>query len=155
VRDALGRVTTQTFDSMGRVLSTLTPDGKLTTNVIDLCGLVASSTVSAADGTDARTTVNTYDLMDRRIATTDALGYTSTATYNLFGEATGTTTGAYLRAPGDAGYDAALAALAHPASMSASYDRLGRIASTTDAAGMVTVNHYDARGNRTHRNGSP
>ncbi|MCY0916351.1 LysM peptidoglycan-binding domain-containing protein [Massilia antarctica] len=149
ITDAEGRVTTQRFDAAGRLLTSLAPDGALTTNVYSAAGTLASSTLSKADGSDARTTVNSYDKQDHLISTTDALGYTSTITYDQFGNRIQTTNGAYLVVPTDAHYSAAAAALAKPVTTTATYDKLNHVIQTTDGVGMVTTAAYDARGNRT------
>ncbi|HWI11583.1 MAG TPA: hypothetical protein VNU48_09660, partial [Burkholderiaceae bacterium] len=99
-----------------------------------------------ADGIAATTR---FDALDRAIVTTDGEGFSVSFAYDRFGNQTAITTGQYLVAVGDAGYDAAKAARAMPATTRIAYDAMDRKLLQADALGTVTRYAYDARGNRT------
>lgn len=147
--DANGGVQVNTFDAIGRHVSTLSAGDILTVNTYDLRGNTLSTTQSFGDGSDARTTTYTYDLLDRQVLVTDPEGYSTRIDYDDFGNQTLVTHALYLLNPGDAGYDAARAALAFDQSNQFSFDSLDRLEALTDAEGNITLYGYDAVGNRT------
>lgn len=149
VTDALGRVTRNIYDSAGVLLSTLAADGMLTTYGYQMDGLVATVRVSDTSGGDARVTSYRYDASRRMTVSTDALGYTTTLTYDAYGNIASATTGQYLESPSDAGYDAVAAALARPVTTTKEWNANGQLLAATDGMGNRTMYSYDAHGNRT------
>lgn len=146
--NANGGVQHNTFDKLGRVMTSLSPGGVQTTNQYDQRGNVVSTTQSWANGSDARTTRYTYDLLDRQTRVTDAEGFSTSITYDSFGNQVAIAHGQYLLNPGDAGYDAAKAARAFVVTNGFVYDAGNRMLSMTDGVGTVTAYTYDGFGNR-------
>jgi len=149
VINANGGVQTNTFDALGRSLTSLSAGNVLTVNVYDLRGNVVRTTQSFSDGSDARTTHCAYDVLDRRVATTDGEGFTTSVVYDAFGNQVSITNGQYLLTPSDLGYDAAKAGRAHVQTNSFTFDAANRLLSAKDGAGNVTTYTFDAIGNRT------
>jgi len=136
--DLVNRLTAKTVDPSGLALATrfeYDERGNLVRQV-DADG-VASST--------------RFDALDRAVVTTDGEGFSVAFEYDRFGNQTSITTGLYLSAAGDAGYDAAKAARAMPATTRITYDAMNRKSTQADALGTVTRYAYDARGNRTQQ----
>jgi YD repeat-containing protein len=131
--------------------------GRLLAKVVDPTGLA----ITTAYGYDARGNLTTqtnadggvattrFDALDRAIVTTDAEGFSVSFSYDRFGNQTSITTGQYLLAAGDAGYDADNAARAFAATTLLAYDAMDRKTLQADALGTVTRYAYDLRGNRT------
>jgi len=151
ITDANGGIQHNTFDVAGRLLSTLSAGGILTVNTYDIRGNILSTTQSFADGSDARTTRYTYDVLDRKTAITDGEGFTTSIQYDLFGNQTHITIGQYLVAANDPSFDASKAARAHAESNTFTYDADNRMLSMIDGEGNVTAFTYDAIGNRTSK----
>lgn len=150
----LGQTTTYTYDKVGNQLTVTDPRGKVTTNVYD--GRNRLATVTAPDGgvttytydgngnqltrTDPRGKVwaSTYDLANRLSSSTTPLGNKTTYFYDANGRQTkvveprGNVSGA---TPDDY------------ATVS-TYDRAGRLLTSTDPLGNQTSYAYDAVGNK-------
>jgi RHS repeat-associated protein len=150
----LGQTTTYTYDKVGNQLTVTDPRGKVTTNTYDGRNRLAS--VTAADGgvtsytydgngnqltrTDPRGKVwtSTYELANRLASSTTPLGNKTTYFYDANGRQTkvveprGNVSGAN---PDDY------------ATVS-TYDRAGRLLTSTDPLGNPTSHAYDAVGNK-------
>jgi YD repeat-containing protein len=146
--DARGGVQTNTFDARGQLLTSLSAGGILTVNTYDLRGNKTSTTQSFANGSDARLTTYKYDLLDRQTVVTNGEGFSTSITYDAFGNQLTVTHGRYLLNPSDAGYDAAKAARAVSQVNTFTYDSADRMLSMKDGEANVTTYTYDALGNR-------
>jgi len=130
--------------------------GWLVRKVVDPLGLAlvtqydydARGNLVRETNADGITTQTRFDLLDRALVTTDGEGFSVSFTYDRFGNQTSITTGQYLVAANNAGYDAAKAARAMPATSRIAYDAMDRKELQADALGTVTRYAYDARGNR-------
>ncbi|WP_218943453.1 hypothetical protein [Exilibacterium tricleocarpae] len=149
ITDENGGIEQRSYDLIGRLTSSLSAGGTLTVNTYDLRNNLLSQTTSFADGTDARTRSFTYDLLDRQIRVTNGNDFSTTTTYDVFGNRATTTRGLYLVDAADPAYDPAKALLALPQTTTTVYDAVDRLISTTDALGNQMVFEYDAVGNRT------
>ncbi|MBB5020475.1 YD repeat-containing protein, partial [Chitinivorax tropicus] len=147
---ALAKPTTThyTYDAAGRVLTMLTAGGRLTRNQYDAAGNLVSSTLSRADGQDARTTRYRYDLLGRSTHVIDAEGFGSLVEYDEAGQKTRVSSGVYLLQAGDNGYDAAKAARAATLGTRYEYDLNGQVTAEVNGAGDRTEYRYDGLGNR-------
>ena len=136
--------------------------GVLVTNDYDAFGNVVRTRRSFADGFDTRQIAYGYDKLDRQTTITgvrprraaDAAtvfreAFSTVIDYDAFGNQTELTYGVYLPEQADAGYDAAKAALAHPLAATFDYDKLDRLASTTDGVDNTIAYESDIHGNRT------
>jgi YD repeat-containing protein len=146
--DANGGVQVNTFDAVGHALSSLSSGGVLIRNSYDLRGNIISTTQSFANGSDARTSTDGYDLLNRQVLVTDGEGFSTSISYDAFGNQIGITHGQYLVSQSDPSYSAAKAARAFPQTNTFSYDADDRMLSFTDALGNVTSYQYDTVGNR-------
>jgi YD repeat-containing protein len=147
--NANGGVQINTFDALGHALTNLSAAGVLIRNTYDLRGNLTSTTQSFADGSDARSSTYGYDLLNRQVQVTDGEGFSTSITYDAFGNQTAITHGQYLVPTSDPTYSAAKAAAAFPQTNTLTYDADNRLLSLTDAVGNVTRYQYDAFGNRT------
>jgi YD repeat-containing protein len=141
-----GKWITNTYDLIGRVLTTTLPDGSVTTNAYH--GLTTSVTnskgqvkteVKNAQGliasvTDAigKATSYAYDAFGNLVSTTDSAGNVSTATYDAAGRKV-------------AMNDPDMGAWSY------SYDVLGQLKTQTDAKAQTTTLSYDLLGRVTQR----
>lgn len=148
ITDANGGVQHNIFDIAGHLLSTVSAGGILTVNTYDIRGNILSTTQSFANGSDARVTQYSYDVLNRKTSVTDGEGFTTTIQYDVFGNQTKITIGQYLVAANDAGFDSSKATRAHSQSNTFTYDDANRMLSLTDGEGNVTEFTYDAVGNR-------
>ncbi len=146
--DANGGVQQNTFDIVGRVVSSLSAGGVLTRHTYDLRDNIVATTQSFADGSDARTTTYAYDLLNRQTRVTDGEGFSTSMTYDAFGNQLAITHGQYLISAGDPAYDAAKAARAFPQTNTFVYDAANHMLSMTDGESNITSYTYDAVGNR-------
>ncbi|WP_137940419.1 RHS repeat domain-containing protein, partial [Chitinivorax sp. B] len=148
---ALAKPTTThyTYDAAGRVLTLLTAGGRLTHNQYDAAGKLVSSTLSRADGSEARTTRYRYDLLGRPTQVIDAEGFGSLTEYDEAGQKTRVSSGVYLLQAGDSGYDAAKAARAATLVTRYEYDLNGQVTAEVNGVGDRTEYRYDGLGNRT------
>ncbi len=163
--DAMGRVTTNSYDAGTCYLTGMTdPLGNTTTfinnpqgqpaTIIDALGQVTSNGYGANGNLIAttdhggNTTLMGYDVLNRKVSETDAEGFVTGYEYDLFDRQTkisapngGETTMAYdalgnlLSATNPDGHTAAY-----------SYDAAGNKIAVTDAAGNITAYSYDAVG---------
>lgn len=150
--DPDGTVTVNTFIE-GRLATNLVganlgDAGILTTNTYDVRGNLTSTTISFADGSDARTTIYEYDLDNRLVALTDPEDFTTTYEYDAFDNQTAVIVGQYLVASNDVDYDATKAAVAQPQTTTYEYDEQNRLLLSTDSLGNGVRHFYDALGNR-------
>src|SRR5262249_27246153 len=120
--NADGAMQVNTFDALGHSLTSLSATGVLIKNAYDLRGNLISTTQSFADGSDARVSTYAYDLLNRQIQVTDGEGFSTSITYDAFGNQTGITHGQYLVASSDASYSAVKAAAAAPQTNTFVYD---------------------------------
>lgn len=159
VTDAAGTVTENTFDALGRVLTSTVDAGGArggvrTTNTYDVFGNVTSSRQAwvdaGTDGGDARTTTYEYDVLDRQTRVTDGEGFSTLLAYDAFGNVTRIVRGAYT------GSDSAKRAAAFGWSAATgggyaydlAYDALDRLLSTVDGRGNAVRNTWNAFGDR-------
>ena len=127
--DALGRNTDLTYDALGRQLTEALPgDASIPaltrTTTYDELGNVLTDVESWTGVT--RTTSHVYDLANRETSLTDPSGVVASTTYDLAGNATGSTAGGV--------------------TTSSTFDGLGRVLSETNPDG-TTDRTYDAQGN--------
>jgi RHS repeat-associated protein len=127
--DALGRHIDLTYDALGRQLTEALPgDASIPaltrTTTYDELGNVLTDVESWTGVT--RTTSHVYDLANRESSVTDPSGVVTTTTYDLAGNATGSTAGGV--------------------TTSSTFDGLGRVGSETNPDG-TTDHTYDAQGN--------
>jgi YD repeat-containing protein len=143
VTDPAGNTTTSSYDHLGRKLSQTDPLGGATSWQYDAFG-------DAVKVTDPRTNASYayYDNLGRVTATRDADDYVVETSYTAFGEVASVTQRAN-KATNTAG----VATLPNPTADSArdetasyTYDRLGRVLTSTDAEGAVTTMTYNAFG---------
>lgn len=144
-QDAVGTVSTLTYSSAGRLLST-DQAGHLTSYAYDDAGNMTATTDAAGStsafeydaagrvvrvtGPTGATAQLTYDGADRVTAATDAAGNTATYEYDAAGNTVAET---------DAAGNTARS----------TYDSEGRLIAHTDALGRTTTYAYDAAGNQT------
>jgi len=121
--DPNGHVTTRGYDALGRVTSETDALGRSRSNTYDGNGNV----VTSMDAKGQRTTY-TYDALDRLITVSYADGTTVSTTHDAAGQKTSVT-------------DAA-------GTWHYRYDATGRVLSTTDPSGRVTMCAYDLGGHR-------
>lgn len=141
--DEAGRVSTSTFDAVGRVASTVTPGGATTTYGYDELG--RQTTVTDARGAD---TTTAYSPGGRVASMTDPAGLTTTYGYDLAGRQVTVT------APGNRTTttvydgDGQVTSTTSPGGLvtAYTYDQAGRVATVTDPAGVVTTRTYTLRG---------
>jgi RHS repeat-associated protein len=130
--DALGDTTTNSYDSVGNLLSTTDPSGAVTSFTYDASGNPTS--ITDANG---GTTSFQYDGAGHLLQQTDALGHVSSYTYDANGnQLTQTTT---LTTPSGA----------RTLVSSTTYDAQGHVLTETDAEGHVTTYQYDKAANKT------
>ena len=150
----LGQTTSYTYDKVGNQLTITDPRGKVTTNTYD--GRNRLLSVTAPDG---GITSYTYDGNGNQLSRTDPLGKVSTSTYDLANRLASSTTplgnkttyfydanGRQIKVVEPRGNVSG----ANPddfASVS-TYDRAGRLLTTTDPLGNQTRYSYDAVGNK-------
>ncbi len=146
VTDQNGNTVTTVYDSMNRVLETIEPLGVTVSNTYDGSG--NQETVTDALG---HTTTTLYDALDRATTTISAVSGTTTITYDADGHETSltdpdgnTTSWAY-----DA--DGRMTTLTEPNGSTATYvyDHDNELTDTTDEDGRRTTYSYDVDGDQT------
>ncbi len=164
ITDPLGRVTRNTYDSLGQLVKVTEPDttadltdnpmvqtlythhgkpwqvidqmGNVTTTTYDAAGRAIQVTAPAVNGEQAITTM-AYDAAGNTIAVTDALGRVTETDY----DARNRPVAVYAPPVWDAG----TAQFVRPATQT-SYDALGQVLTVTDPQGHVTTKRYDNAG---------
>jgi YD repeat-containing protein len=151
VTDPIGRVTTTNYDQLGRVLSTVRPDGT-TSQAYDQNGNVTSST------TEAGTTSQVFDPLNRVSSSTDLRGKTSAFGYDLAGNRISVTDPLSRVTTYAFDADGRMVSMvdargnvagANPADFTTSflYDEAGNQVQVTDPLGLVTKQVFDRVGN--------
>ncbi|MEO6083594.1 MAG: RHS repeat-associated core domain-containing protein, partial [Umezawaea sp.] len=155
--DSLNRVTVNTFDPYGRVLTTTLPQVGDTPSVLRFRYDRLGELRSQADPSGAET-LFTYDELGRRITETQTdrwsgttAFYTTNTAYDVAGNAKSVTTpqGFTSVATHDKAGEVLTATDATNRTTSYTYDNVGRVATSTDPAGLTTVNGYDLLGRQT------
>jgi RHS repeat-associated protein len=142
--DPLGKRTTATYDSDGRLLTQTTPDGHTTTKAYDADGELTKTTDALGQSTSYG-----YDQNGNQISLNDANGHTTTYGYDADNEQTrvtrpdGTTTTTTY--DGDGNVLTQTDGNEHTTSYT--YDPLNRMATTTDPDGHKTTDTHDGDGN--------
>ena len=134
ITDALGNVTTLTYDSYGELASTQDAEGRTTTfsRTYATDGLL---TVTKTDGTGASST-SVFSAGGRLLSTTDARGVKTVSTYNSAGRLISVRSGAAATTDGKP-------ALAEEVRFQ--YDARGRVSRVIDAAGRPSDSAYDTQ----------
>ncbi|MEI7744799.1 MAG: hypothetical protein WCK58_13750, partial [Chloroflexota bacterium] len=152
---AVARVTTHVYDVANRETDMVDPWGTVTATHYDYAGNPTTITTSGPGGADPVTTTQTFDDLGQ-LATTSTGGTTATSyVHNELGAVTTTTAGngstatATVDFTGSATTTVLAPAAGQPGptlATHATFDRLGRETSATDAAGVVTTTGYDRLG---------
>ena len=160
--DALGNITSKTFDSKGNLLTSTTPEGNKTsytydsennmTSVTDALGKTTSYTynslgqVLTIKDTNGHTTTNSYDVKGNLLQTIDPVGAKTVFTYNTKGKVLTITdplakkiTFAY-----DANNNVISITDQNLKITSFTYDAVGNMLTRKDTAGKITTYVYDA-----------
>ncbi len=139
VTDALGGVTTNSYDQLGRLLNRTDAAGT-TTNEYDAFGNV-TRTIDGRSGS----TYFYYDRLDRLIATRDPLNYVVEVTYSAFGQVSSTTRRANATSAPVTSLPSVTAS-AKDATEFTYYDRLGHAVLAADAEKFGTATLYSVFG---------
>jgi YD repeat-containing protein len=143
--DALGRVTSYNYNRRGQVVGRTDAAG-------GTMGYTYSGFGELVKTTDARgnASYRYFDLDGQLVAERDAEDYVTQYSYTVFGEIA-TSTRRYNRATNTADLKnlPAVADNTKDATTAFTYDRLGRVVTTTDAEGFAETSTYDAFGNVT------
>jgi RHS repeat-associated protein len=141
------------YDELGRVIATTDPSGLITETEWDANGLVKEvrSVIPDPGAAGPRVRVDAshdYDAMDRRIATSDALGHTSQIAYDERDRVSLTTTplGRVRQIEYDAAGNPVREVDGAGGVTSGEFDPLGRVVRVTDALGRETATEYDPEG---------
>ena len=145
ITDSYNRVTTRTFDHAGRILTSTDALNGVTSYQYNAFGEVVSTTDVLG-----RNSYNYYDQLGRLRKTADALKFVTETTYTSFGDVASVTQ-YYTAATNTPSVtvEPAVTTNAKDATTSFTYDKLGRLKSTTDAEGFVESYVLNAFGNRT------
>lgn len=167
VTDPLGRVTKNSYDSLGRLTMVTEPDltpadatdnptvrtfytthgkpwkvidqmGHITTTTYDALGRPVNVTSPAVGGVSAITTTE-YDAAGNAVRVTDALGRETETVYDVRNRPV------TVMAP--TVWDGVEGEFVRPTT-STTYDALGQVLTVTDPMGHVTTNHYDRAGRK-------
>src|SRR5262249_41020541 len=125
--DAEGYVTDTRYDAAGNVTDTFAYARRLVDDPSALqdSPLPLQAQPATPDAAD-RHVHSAYDAQNRLVEQTDAAGFSTSYEYDDVGNNTAATSGRYLLAPGDSGYDPAQAALAKPETVRYTYDAMNR-----------------------------
>jgi RHS repeat-associated protein len=134
ITDALGNVSTRTYDSYGELASTQDAEGR-TTSFSRAYGTDGLLTVTQTDALGA-TTTSVFSPAGRPLSTTDARGVKTVSTYNAAGRLVSVRTGAATTTDGKP---------ALPEEVRFQYDARGRVSRITDAAGRPSDSSYDTQ----------
>lgn len=144
VTDPLGKQTTATYDTDGRLLTETTPNGNTTTYVYDADGELTKVTDALG-----QTTSYGYDGDGNQISVTDANGHETSYTYDADGEQTAVTSpdGTTDQTAYDNDGNVSTQTDGNDHRRSYTYDALDRVLTSTDPDGATTTYGYDAAGN--------
>jgi YD repeat-containing protein len=152
ITDARNNQVTNTYDAIGRLLSSRSDEGVVTAHTYDRRDNLVTKTTYLLDGasqTDQRVTKFQYDLLDRLTRKDDPEAFSRVMTYDVFGNKLTEQSGLYLVLTTDPNYSAAKAALAQTIqSATYDYDVLDRLEKKIDGEGRDIRYTYDAHGNR-------
>lgn len=152
ITDARNNQVTNTYDAIGRLLSSRSDEGVVTARTYDRRDNLLTKTTYLLDGstqTDERVTQFHYDVLDRLIRKDDPESFSKVMTYDVFGNMLTEQSGLYLVPASDPNYSAAKAALAQTIqSATYDYDALDRLEKKTDGEGREIRYTYDAHGNK-------
>jgi RHS repeat-associated protein len=142
-RDALGNVTSYTYDNRGNKLTETDPLGNTITYTYDSNG--NQLTESRQRSLVTETTSYQYDSRNRQIQTTDALGNVAQVEYNALGQEVARIDAAGRRTEFEYDVYGNLVETRLPdgTTRKRSYDVEGNLLSSTDAAGQTTRYEYD------------
>jgi RHS repeat-associated protein len=134
ITDALGNVSTLTYDSYGELASTQDAEGR-TTSFSRTYGTDGLLTVTQTDALGA-TTTSVFSPAGRPLSTTDARGVKTVSTYNAAGRLVSVRTGAAATTDGKP---------AVSEEVRFQYDARGRVSRVIDAAGRPSDSSYDTQ----------
>lgn len=158
VTDAEGNTTTHGYDGVGRVTSTVAPNGnepgadpaEWTTTFAYNANNQPTEVVEPVDATSTATTSSTYDLDGNLACITDPNDHTTSYDYDGAGQVVEMQRPDGTVLAGDYWPDGSLKAQLDGSGTTATsydHDAQGRLISTTDALGNATTFGYDAAGN--------
>ena len=140
--DALGKVTTTTYDPLRRPITTRDPLNRTTTTTYDAVGNTLTLTLP-----DGSVYSNTHDVMDRLLTSQDPLSHTTTYAYNVPGKTSSLTDPLgriTLTTVDNLGRTIALKDPTN-ATTTTTYDADGRLTATTDPTGATTSFTFSSR----------
>ncbi len=148
LRDGLGNETHYTYDDEGHKLTETDALGHLSSYTYDDNGNMLTQTMSRTveSSAVAETTTYGYDLRNRVISTTNALGETNTVEFDVIGNQSATVDAAGKRTTYQYDVYGRLLNTTYPDGTvsSSTYDKEGNVLTETDRIGAVTQFEYDA-----------
>lgn len=136
--DAVGKEVLYTYDGIGNEISRFVPhENRSISKAFDFHNLPIQIVENNSD--ESITLYNTYDVLGRKIATTDSCGQTTHYEYDVFHRLTKVIHPEVLDENGEA---------IHP-TFHYAYDIFGNVLELTDAKGFITTKSYNLRGDPT------